>query len=205
MKLIDFMEFLYKTTTEEQIKWKMTTLETGEDTEMSTTVGVDSVVLTLNPYQLKIGKYSPIRCSFPETARWQLPEITNVLSPTIRSATVTSSIRTPASRMPIRQSPSSPQARWMRIYFPPQYIWEKLRSQKNSGSFILIYRSAIKIYAQFPIKLGDAGERKNFFSREEKFFPSPAPPSFFKKSEIWLLQSCPAIAFGEDGWLRCYH
>lgn len=57
MKLIDFMEFLYKTTTEEQIKWKMTTLETGEDTEMSTTVGVDSVVLTLNPYQLKIGKY----------------------------------------------------------------------------------------------------------------------------------------------------
>ena len=42
--------------------------------------------------------------------------------------------------------------------------------------------------ALFPIKVGDAGERKNFFSREEKFFPSPAPPSIFKKSEVWLLQ-----------------
>ena len=37
-------------------------------------------------------------------------------------------------------------------------------------------------------KIGDAGKEKNFFSREKKFFPSPTPPSFFKKSEVWLLQ-----------------
>ena len=43
-------------------------------------------------------------------------------------------------------------------------------------------------FALFPIKVGDVGERKNFFSREKKFFPSPTPPSFFKKSEVWLLQ-----------------
>ena len=43
-------------------------------------------------------------------------------------------------------------------------------------------------YTLFPIKVGDVGERKNFFSREKKFFPSPTPPSFFKKSEVWLLQ-----------------
>jgi len=28
------------------------------------------------------------------------------------------------------------------------------------------------------------GEGKNFFSREKKFFPSPTPPSFFKKSGV---------------------
>ena len=28
------------------------------------------------------------------------------------------------------------------------------------------------------------GEGKNFFSREKKFFPSPEPPSFFKKSGV---------------------
>ena len=42
--------------------------------------------------------------------------------------------------------------------------------------------------ALLPIKVGDVGERKNFFSREKEFFPSLTPPSFFKKSEVWLLQ-----------------
>ena len=27
----------------------------------------------------------------------------------------------------------------------------------------------------------------------------PRPPSFFKKSEVWLLQTCPAIAYGDGG------
>lgn len=56
MKLMDFMEFLLKTTTDEQIKWNVTT-ENDVDTKMSTTVGVDSVIIFLNPFQLKIGKY----------------------------------------------------------------------------------------------------------------------------------------------------
>jgi len=30
----------------------------------------------------------------------------------------------------------------------------------------------------------DAGEGRNFFSREKKFRPSPAPPSHFKKSGV---------------------
>jgi len=38
------------------------------------------------------------------------------------------------------------------------------------------------------------GEGKNFFSREKKFFPSPAPPSLFKKSEVCLL---PLVANGK--------
>lgn len=56
MKLMDFMEFLLKTTTDEQIKWNVTT-ENDIDTKMSTTVGVDSVIIHLSPYQMKIGKY----------------------------------------------------------------------------------------------------------------------------------------------------
>ena len=32
------------------------------------------------------------------------------------------------------------------------------------------------------------GEGKNFFSREKKFFPSPKPPSFFKKSGVLPLR-----------------
>ena len=32
------------------------------------------------------------------------------------------------------------------------------------------------------------GKGKTFFHEKKKFFPSPTPPSFFKKSEAWLLQ-----------------
>lgn len=58
MKLMDFMEFLLKTTNEESIKWNVSTDENGVDYEMRTTVGVDSVILFLSPEtKLKVGKY----------------------------------------------------------------------------------------------------------------------------------------------------
>jgi hypothetical protein len=41
--------------------------------------------------------------------------------------------------------------------------------------------------ALFPIKVGIRGKEKNFFSREKKFFPSPDPPSFFKKSGVFYV------------------
>ena len=59
MKLIEFMEFMYKLTTEEQIKWNVTTNAEGIDEKMNTTIGVDGVHLTLVPETtMRIGKYT---------------------------------------------------------------------------------------------------------------------------------------------------
>ena len=84
----------------------------------------------------------------------------------------------------------------------------------------MLQQNTVLPYALFPIKVGDVGEGKNFFSREKaerrhRSIPSPTPPSFFKKSEVWLLQTCPAIAFGDGGLSQqdllrrriplCYH
>lgn len=45
-----------------------------------------------------------------------------------------------------------------------------------------------------------SGEGKNFFLREKKFFPSPEPLSFFKKSEIFLL---PMVAKKQASFAVC--
>jgi hypothetical protein len=36
------------------------------------------------------------------------------------------------------------------------------------------------------VKQWESGERKNFFSREKKFFIYPEPPLFFKKSGVFV-------------------
>ena len=41
---------------------------------------------------------------------------------------------------------------------------------------------AITTSSSINVKRENAGEGKNFFSREKKFFPSPGPPPLFKKA-----------------------
>ena len=49
--------------------------------------------------------------------------------------------------------------------------------------------------------VGDVGEGKNFFSLEKKFFPSHTPPSFFKKSGVWLLPLVASAGTNFIGWI----
>ena len=51
----------------------------------------------------------------------------------------------------------------------------------------VIYVIALKETIVSRVK-GFMGEGKNFFSREKRFFPSPKPSPFFKKSVVVLLQ-----------------